>query len=55
MRIGSTLFFIVAVISVSETINITTRAIDGDRVWSAFWLAVEPLVTSVTCSYVGFR
>ena len=55
MRIGSTFFFAVAAMSISETINIATRAIGGDRVWSASLLAVGPGVTSVVSSYVGFR
>ena len=55
MRIGSTIFFAIAVISISETINLATRAIGGDRAWSASLLAVGPLLTSVVCLYVGFR
>ena len=55
MRIGSTIFFAVAAISTSETINIASRPIGGDLVWLAFLLAVGPLATSIVCSYVGFR
>ena len=55
MRIGSTIFFAIAVISISETINLATRAIGGDRAWSASLLAVGPLLTSVVCSYVGLQ
>jgi hypothetical protein len=55
MRIGSTLFFAVAAISISETINIAVCTIGGDRVWLASLLVGGPFVTSIVCSYVGFR
>ena len=40
MRIRSTIFFAVAAVSISETINNATRAIVGDRVWLTSSLAV---------------
>ena len=55
MRIRSTIFFAVAAVSISETINNATRAIGGDRVWLTSALAVGALVTTVVCLYVGFR
>lgn len=55
MRIRSTIFFAVAAVSISETINNATRAIVGDHVWLTSSLAVGALVITVVCSYVGFR
>jgi len=55
MRIGSTLFFAVAAISISETINFSTRTIGDNPVWLTSLLVVGPLMTSIVCLYVGFR
>jgi hypothetical protein len=55
MRIGSTIFFAVAAVSISATINNATQAIGGDRVWLTSLWAVGALVTTVVCLYVGFR
>lgn len=55
MRIGSTLFFAVAAIGISETINIVTRIISGDRIWLTSLSVVVPLTNSIVCLYDGFR
>ncbi len=54
MRIRSTIFFAIAVVSISATINNAMRAIGGDRVWVTSLLAIGALVTMVVCSYIGF-
>ena len=55
MRIGSTFFFAVATIGISETINIATRIISGDRIWLTSLSVIVPLTISIVCLYVGFR
>jgi hypothetical protein len=49
------MFFAVAAISISATANSAMRAIVGDRVWLMSLLAGGALVTTVICSYVGYR
>ena len=55
MRIGSTIFFAVAAISISETFKIAMQVNDRDQVWLATSLAIGALVTTIVCAYVGFR
>ena len=55
MRIGSTIFFGVAVICIPETFKIATRAIDSNQNWLAFLSAIGILVTTIVCAYVGFQ
>ena len=55
MRIGSTIYFAAAAVSISVTINNVIHVIGGDRAWCSYFLTIGAFLTTIVTLYVGFR
>lgn len=55
MRLGSTILFAAAGMSIAVAVNNVIRAVGGDRAWLTSLLAGGALAVTIICAYVGFR